>query len=60
MTRRLALIPFIVLMLVLVFSLIPRSTNIVNSQEFNPADIAWMLTSSALVLIMTPGLAFLM
>src|SRR5215212_5974030 len=26
--------------------------------EINGADTAWMLTSSALVLVMTPGLAF--
>lgn len=26
--------------------------------EFNGADIAWMLVSSAMVLIMTPGLGF--
>ena len=26
--------------------------------NFNTGDIAWMLTSTALVLIMTPGLAF--
>lgn len=26
--------------------------------DINSGDIAWMLTSSALVLIMTPGLAF--
>ena len=25
-----------------------------------PADVAWMLTSSCLVLIMTPGLSFFM
>jgi Amt family ammonium transporter len=26
--------------------------------EFSSADIAWMLVSSAMVLIMTPGLGF--
>lgn len=29
-----------------------------NIPEFNNADIAWMLVSSAMVLIMTPGLGF--
>jgi len=29
-----------------------------TTPEFNNSDIAWMLTSSALVLIMTPGLGF--
>lgn len=28
------------------------------AQEISPGDTAWMLTSSALVLLMTPGLAF--
>jgi Amt family ammonium transporter len=27
---------------------------------FQPADLAWMLTASGLVLFMTPGLAFFM
>src|SRR3984885_1275827 len=30
----------------------------VHGTKFNSGDIAWMLTSTALVLIMTPGLAF--
>lgn len=30
----------------------------VYSGEYNYADVAWMLTAAALVLIMTPGLAF--
>jgi Amt family ammonium transporter len=30
-----------------------------NKAEFDTGDTAWLLTSSALVLIMTPGLAFL-
>jgi Amt family ammonium transporter len=31
-----------------------------NKAEFDTGDTAWLLTSSALVLIMTPGLAFFM
>jgi Amt family ammonium transporter len=30
----------------------------VDSSNINPADIAWMLTASGLVLLMTPGLSF--
>ena len=39
----------------LVFSNPPQSH---ENYEYNFADIAWMLTSTALVLIMTPGLAY--
>ena len=58
--KKLALIPFLLLALVLALSLffpgIPAST--VNHPEISFADTAWMLTATALVLIMTPGLAF--
>ena len=29
-----------------------------DQTELNPGDMAWMLTATALVLLMTPGLAF--
>lgn len=60
MTPRLALIPFLFLMLLVVLSLFgpsdPASLKALNS--INGADTAWMLTATGLVLIMTPGLAF--
>ncbi|RYD78198.1 MAG: ammonium transporter [Sphingobacteriales bacterium] len=60
MNRKLALIPFILLILVagsgLFFS--PDATPPPTPYEINTADTAWMLTACALVLIMTPGLAF--
>lgn len=31
---------------------------VTQDAALNAADVSWMLTSSALVLIMTPGLAF--
>lgn len=38
---------------------IPMAAEGVGAQaQLNPADIAWMLTASGLVLLMTPGLAF--
>ncbi|MFT3980115.1 MAG: ammonium transporter [Ferruginibacter sp.] len=60
MNRRLALIPFILLILVALSGLIfsPSATPPATPYEINGADTAWMLTASALVLIMTPGLAF--
>lgn len=60
MTPRLALMPFLFLMLLVVLSLFgpsdPASLKALNS--INAADTAWMLTATGLVLIMTPGLAF--
>lgn len=49
----------IMLMLVALILVFAGSTAGVNhAAEINGADTAWMLTSSALVLVMTPGLAF--
>jgi Amt family ammonium transporter len=60
MTRRLALLPFILLISVVVLSLIfPNVPGEVKTYaEINAADTAWMLSATGLVLIMTPGLAF--
>ena len=33
-------------------------TSPIQTLEFNNADTAWMIVASALVLLMTPGLAF--
>ena len=54
-----SVLPF-VFMLILVFVSIFSPFSINNSGEYgyNGADIAWMLSSTALVLIMTPGLAY--
>ena len=60
MTRRLALIPFILLLVIIVLSLffpsLPKPTK--PNPDLIAADIAWMLCATGLVLIMTPGLAF--
>jgi len=60
MTRRLALIPFIILLAIIVLSLffpsLPKPVK--ANPDLNAADIAWMLCATGLVLIMTPGLAF--
>ena len=59
MTKRLALVPFILLMLVLVVCLCyPALPKYFITDGISAADTAWMLTATALVLIMTPGLAF--
>jgi len=59
MTRKLALLPFIVIIgitiLCFVFPNLPTQT---HNENINAADTAWMLTATGLVLLMTPGLAF--
>lgn len=53
-------IPFLTLVVVLILSFAFPSieVNHVTGTHFDSGDIAWMLISVALVLIMTPGLAF--
>jgi ammonium transporter, Amt family len=60
MSKKLALFPFIVLLIIVVLSIIiPTNTvTAIIDSNINGADTAWMLTATALVLIMTPGLAF--
>ncbi|RYY65839.1 MAG: ammonium transporter, partial [Chitinophagaceae bacterium] len=60
MNRRLALIPFILLLLLAASGLFfsPSAEAPASPYDINGADTAWMLTACALVLIMTPGLAF--
>lgn len=61
MKRRLALIPFLLLLFVgalcIVFPNLPGDTSQIT-RGIDKADTAWMLCSTALVFIMTPGLAF--
>ncbi|QBR12923.1 ammonium transporter [Sphingobacterium sp. CZ-2] len=54
-----SIIPSLLMGLVVVISLFFTKTPKINdTSSYNYADIAWMLTSTALVLIMTPGLAY--
>ncbi|MDB5148639.1 MAG: amt [Mucilaginibacter sp.] len=52
--------PFFLILIILSLTFIFPSVDFKNSghPNFNTGDIAWMLMSTALVLIMTPGLAF--
>jgi len=51
--------PFIVLALVSIASLFVPSASLFNDAgKYNSADIAWILVATALVFLMTPGLAF--
>src|SRR5688572_1748557 len=51
--------PFIILALIaLGAALIPAVTNFDGSSVYNSADTAWIVVATALVFLMTPGLAF--
>ena len=52
-------IPFAVLMLIAIAAIfVPSLTNFNDGGKYNSADIAWMIVATALVFLMTPGLAF--
>ena len=52
--------PFLLLIVIAIGALfVPQLPNYVgDASTYNPADIAWILVATALVFIMTPGLAF--
>ncbi len=61
MSKKLALVPFIVLIVILILSIFNMNTGLskpYSTENIDTGDTAWMLMASALVLIMTPGLAF--
>lgn len=52
-------IPFLLLLVVMVLVLVgPSAQPITTDSKIDTGDTAWLLVSTALVLIMTPGLAF--
>ena len=53
-------LPFVLLLAIALFALFLKSpaTQTVSGSPVVLADVAWMLTASALVLLMTPGLSF--
>src|SRR5688500_2374762 len=52
-------IPFSLLALVSVAAvLVPESAPVKTGGPINSGDVAWMLTATGLVLLMTPGLSF--
>src|SRR3984885_1658141 len=53
------IVPFLFLAVVAVAAIfIPSLAPTVADSKYNSADIAWILVATALVFIMTPGLAF--
>jgi Amt family ammonium transporter len=54
-----ALVPFILLLAVSVLALfVPAVPKTIVTDGINSGDVAWMLAATALVLLMTPGLAY--
>ncbi|WP_353129320.1 ammonium transporter [Parapedobacter pyrenivorans] len=58
MQTKKSIFPFLLLVIVTILAFFFPSLPVGEETEVNGADVAWMLTSTALVLIMTPGLAF--
>lgn len=57
--KSLSKIPFALLILIVLITFaLPSVPSTIDPAEISAADTAWMLTATALVLIMTPGLAF--
>lgn len=52
-------IPFIVLIVVAIAALfVPSIQSLIDGSTYNSADVAWLIVATALVFLMTPGLAF--
>jgi Amt family ammonium transporter len=57
--KNLSIIPFLVLIAISILALfVPAVPKAIVTEGLNSGDIAWMLAASALVLLMTPGLAY--
>jgi Amt family ammonium transporter len=56
--RKAMIFPFLLLAIICTAGLFFTPAEIAITTEANAADIAWMLTASSLVLLMTPGLSF--
>jgi ammonium transporter, Amt family len=53
------ILPFLILAVVAVIAIfVPSLASTVPDSKYNSADVAWMLVATALVFLMTPGLAF--
>src|SRR5580700_3221261 len=50
--------PFVILLFIALVSIFIPSLSNFDDGKYNGADVAWMIVATALVFIMTPGLAF--
>jgi ammonium transporter, Amt family len=54
-----SIVPLILLIGISISALfLPAIPSVINTEGMNSGDVAWMLAASALVLLMTPGLAY--
>src|SRR5215210_9566349 len=51
-------LPFLILATIAVFSIFTPTLPNFDDGKYNVADIAWIIVATALVFLMTPGLAF--
>src|SRR5258708_10923265 len=52
-------LPFLLLVVIAIAAIfIPSLPASIDDSKYNPADITWLLVATALVFLMTPGLAF--
>src|SRR5256886_6457209 len=57
--REFAALPFLLMAVVSVLGVVVRpAAQPITGGPINPGDVAWMLTATGLVLLMTPGLSF--
>jgi Amt family ammonium transporter len=52
--------PFLVLAALAIASIFVPSVTNFDTGKYNGADVAWIIVATALVFLMTPGLAFFM
>src|SRR5712671_5806946 len=53
------LAPFLVLLAIAIIALFVKPVaDFADASKYSPADIAWIIVATALVFLMTPGLAF--
>ncbi len=56
--KRSSLVPISILAVICALALIPAPQMVTTGGAINVGDVAWMLTATCLVLLMTPGLSF--
>jgi len=58
LSKKMRPVPFLAVLLLGIFGLFVGDPTVAKGSPSVPGDVAWMLTATALVLLMTPGLSF--